>query len=766
MKLSQEVETQIEPGPIDRASVPILSTVLSQEKATLGAKEAEVGIINYVSTGTSGFQGNLKKRYTDFLVNEILPNGKVVHLQVLGSITVSRHDSTHGVEVSSERNGAGNSSLDASDPSSLKLPSATTTVTSRTERGKLERSEDPPTGDGSSLVGPLTSNWKYKLTFDEVSADDIAKLITYLDVKATEELLALYKKTLASPNTRPRDHGFVTTSIPTEKTVRTTLHEDIRRIFRSQIDSSTDKERGLMTFSAAAPHNNKSSTQGTVRGKQMRRQGKLGWADHGGEFLHFSLYKENKDTMEVISFLTRQLNVNAKAFQFAGTKDRRAVTVQRVSAYRVEGHRLASQNRLLRNAAIGDFEYQQHGLELGDLKGNEFLITLRECQWEKTQSLPIEEKISAAEQAMSLACRNLHEKGFFNFYGLQRFGTFATRTDVVGVKLLQGHFQGACEAILHYNPSVLAAAQDPDSTEQIGSDDKARAEAIHTFQESGRANEALGKLPRKFSAEGNIVRHLGKSSRDYFGAIQTIQRNLRLMYVHAYQSLVWNFAVCERWKLFGDRVVEGDLVLTNEHKQKELGAVIAPEEVDADGEVVIQATGEDRAQGVDDVFERARALTASEAASGKYSIFDIVLPLPGFDVLYPNNAMMDFYKTFMGSERGGGLDPLNMRRKHKDLSLSGGYRKVLARIESGYDVQVRAYCDDNEQFVETDMEVIKRHSSGKQSPAAASQVSKEADKIAVILNMQLGSSQYATMALRELSKSGIQAYKPDFGGGR
>ena len=521
-----------------------------------------------------------------------------------------------------------------------------------------------------------------------------------------------------------------------------------------------------MTFSAAVPQQTRTSNQRNSQGKQIRGQGRLSWVERGGEFLHFTIYKENKDTMEVISYLARQLQMNAKAFQFAGTKDRRAVTVQRASAYRVEGHRLSYQNRLLRNASVGDFEYQKRGLELGDLKGNEFVITLRECQMEHAQNLSSGEKLSATEKAVFEACQNLHQKGFFNYYGMQRFGTFSTRTDAVGVKLLQEDFQGACEAILHYSPNILAAAQDAGSLEQISSDDKARAEAIYIFQQTGRWNEALNKLPKKFSAEGNIIRHLARNPRDYIGAIQMIQRNLRLMYVHAYQSLVWNFAVGERWKFFGNQVVEGDLVLVNEHKEKEPAAGPTSEEVDADGEIIVQPTDDDGAQVVDDHFERARALTMKEAASGKYNIFDVVLPLPGYDIVYPANAMMDFYKSFMGDERRGGLDPFAMRRKQKDFSLSGGYRKALARIEIGYDVRVRAYKDDNEQFVQTDVEVIKRGSSGQQMLDAADQNAAAGDKLAVILKMQLGSSQYATMALRELSKSGIQQYKPDFGGGR
>ena len=39
--------------------------------------------------------------------------------------------------------------------------------------------------------------------------------------------------------------------------------------------------------------------------------------------------------MEVICYLARQLQIKPQAFQFAGTKDRREITVQRVSVFRV-----------------------------------------------------------------------------------------------------------------------------------------------------------------------------------------------------------------------------------------------------------------------------------------------------------------------------------------------------------------------------------------------------------------------------------------------
>ena len=35
---------------------------------------------------------------------------------------------------------------------------------------------------------------------------------------------------------------------------------------------------------------------------------------------------------------------------------------------------------------------------------------------------------------------------------------------------------------------------------------------------------------------------------------------------------------------------------------------------------------------------RVKALTAEDIASGKYTIFDVVLPMPGYSVVYPEHA--------------------------------------------------------------------------------------------------------------------------------
>lgn len=664
--------------------------------------------------------------------------------------------------------------------------------------------------------------------------------MSYFGPEITNDILALHERIVNSPHRKSRDYGMVKSAVIDRQT-RSKIHQDIRRMFSSRLETITDNEGRMIitalpekpTFFGRTPadgdHKNQRNN-GRARGDrgrggrggnnnnrdgQSRQSRQSQWAELGGDHLHFSLCKENKDTMEAVSWLARQLNMKPSAFQFAGTKDRRGVTVQRVSVYRVFADRLAQVGRALRAAKIGNFEYQPHGLQLGELKGNEFTITLRECDFHYPDPVGQDTLIDTAKAIVGDAIKNLGEHGFINYYGLQRFGTFSTSTDSVGVKMLQGDFKGAIDGILHFEPATLTDAQDPmsDPIDKISREDRARAYAINLFTTTGESSKAIYEMPRKFSTESIVIRHLGntKNQNDHLGAFQAISRNMRLMYVHAYQSLVWNMAASHRWKSFGATVIEGDLVLIDEHKKRE---ELEPklDEVDADGEAIVRPTEDNQAVDPEDRFIRARALTKDEAESGKYTVFDVVLPTPGYDILYPANELAKFYEDFMGSERGGGLNPYDMRRKWKDASLSGSYRKLLAKPSEDFSFDVKVYRDEHEQFVQTDLDRLEKakqnraqaqHSRSaptRDDPAKAGTNHDDAKgpvvevkhganpesppsdhepggvrlsggpyrdyMIAVILKLQLGSSQYATMALRELMKhGGARAYKADFSGG-
>lgn len=110
-------------------------------------------------------------------------------------------------------------------------------------------------------------------------------------------------------------------------------------------------------------------------------------------YIHFTLQKTNRDTQDALAYLSRILHVSVKDLAVAGTKDKRGVTVQRVSLRRGNKtaddvwkaanqtsrrsvHEAVSQ-RGERGVRIADLNYRKAGLELGMLKGNEFVITLR-----------------------------------------------------------------------------------------------------------------------------------------------------------------------------------------------------------------------------------------------------------------------------------------------------------------------------------------------------------------------------------------------------
>ena len=747
-------------------------------------------------------------RYTDFLVNEILLDGSVLHLNSLGKARNNKNKSGNVIDRS---------------PSPEPKPNAEPLV--------------PPQPSSSASIDAT------------ISEQDLADLTSLLGVETTKNLQELYTAILRDPKRKPASHPTHRSEQIQSKDQRTQVHQVVRRVFQSRIDTLTQDD-GYIELSASRKkpyHATSNYSTASHRPDAFGQRGpnKLGWESNGGEWLHFTLHKENKDTMEVLGFLANQTKMHTKRFAFAGTKDRRSVSIQRCCVYRMDAGQLRYIGRRLKGAVIADFERSPKELKLGDLSGNEFGITLRDASpinvngAEQSSLENVLDRKAQLEDILKVAVPALEQHGFLNYYGLQRFGSFAIPTHIIGMKMLQGDLKGAVDDILSFSPGALGDEESQEGTghgSKVSRDDRARAQAINQWrirssetsanreQNDSEANPTRSadekgpvdackrrdrnrpsspQIPSRFNAEAQLMRHLSSRNRaqhrDYQGALMTLPRNLRLMYVHAYQSFVWNAMVSQRWKIFGPRVVEGDLIIIDNSNNGDR----AMNEVDENGETIVNPAEGDTAAQKDD-YTRARPLTAEEVGTGAHSIFDVVLPLPGYDVEYPPNAMGEAYREFMASEEGGRLDCNDMRRSWKDASLSGGYRKIVARPLRGIAWEVRRYAGEEDQLVETDLEmlrknerrakgeevVIRREESegdagaemgagvGAEADAEASMgaagVLKEASeggsegqRLAVILKLRLGASTYATMALRELmGDGGCIEWKPDFGGGR
>lgn len=478
-----------------------------------------------------------------------------------------------------------------------------------------------------------------------------------------------------------------------EKSTRTSIHQLVRKTFGDQLDTKTD---GTAIVILKKSKNQKSNRD--------RSKPRLTWAQLGGDYCHFTLFKENRDTMDALGIIAKSLRVPTKTFSFAGTKDKRAITTQRISAYRLRAEQLVGLNKRLNNIKIGDFTYEKKGLSLADSNGNHFIVALRDVK-------------TASHKDVHGALENLKNVGFINYYGMQRFGTRSVSTHEVGIAMLNAKWEDAVNLILGMNETEKPDIQ----------------EARDCWIKEKDPKKALNLFPRYCTAERAVLGSLEKQGdrKDYLQAMQAIPRNLRLMYVHAYQSRVWNEMVSLRHRLFGLEVVVGDIVRIKDDAAENTAV---KEEIEP-------------LEKQDKKEDLVKILTQNDDLK-EWTIYDVVLPLPGFSMLYPTHAVGESYTTFMAQH---GLDPLKMASKTQETNLPGSYRNIICKPRN-VNGRVFTYSEPSESeipdFIVSDLERIQ----GRQEKEIV-----EGDKVGVVVEFTLGSSQYATMALREITKSETSA---------
>jgi len=236
------------------------------------------------------------------------------------------------------------------------------------------------------------------------------------------------------------------------------------------------------------------------------------------------------------------------------------------------------------------------------------------------------------------------------------------------------------------------------------------------------------------------------------GALSTIPRNLRLMYVHAYQSYVWNAIVSERIRIHGsDKPVVGDLVFDTEstgkkvdHEDDEMAVDGAEPEQIVEDKTEVEPEPEQGTSGKSrrtKSWEPPRVKTLAEEELEKYSIFDVIMPLPGTDVAYPGGQLGQRYREYLKLD---GLDPDNFVRKQKEYTLGGSYRKIL-QLPKDLSWAVLRYTDPDVALAQADEDKL----LGFDPPVTI----EDGKFMALQINLTLGTAAYATMALREVTKT-------------
>ncbi len=192
-----------------------------------------------------------------------------------------------------------------------------------------------------------------------------------------------------------------------------------------------------------------------------------------GSYTYFILKKKNYTTERAVSAIAHYLKKDRKNIGYAGAKDKNAITEQFIS---IRGQ-IKKENINLKDIELIYKGKGDERISLGDLKGNEFIITVRNIN----------------KKEIKLTSTQIP-----NYFDEQRFSKNNAK---IGRLILKKDFKEAVSLIL--------------SRENPGDIEK-------------EVQDYISGLPN-----------------DFIGAIKKVPKKIRMMYVHAFQSLIFNKTIAE-----------------------------------------------------------------------------------------------------------------------------------------------------------------------------------------------------------------------------
>jgi len=194
---------------------------------------------------------------------------------------------------------------------------------------------------------------------------------------------------------------------------------------------------------------------------------------NNGQYSYYLLKKTSFTTIDALQILSNKFKIQLKYFGFAGNKDKNAVTEQKISIFRGSKN---FENNEFKNIELKYLGNGKEPISLGDLEGNEFVITIRNLDHK------------AIDKIKKLQNNKINIQ---NLYGPQRF---SSNNHLVGKAIIKRDFKEAVELVLENNGT----------------------------------------------AEQKIREHLKNSKNNYIEALRLISLKTRKLFVHSYQSFLFN----------------------------------------------------------------------------------------------------------------------------------------------------------------------------------------------------------------------------------
>ncbi|MFQ6089524.1 MAG: tRNA pseudouridine(13) synthase TruD [Candidatus Methanofastidiosia archaeon] len=249
--------------------------------------------------------------------------------------------------------------------------------------------------------------------------------------------------------------------------------------------------------------------------------------------LVFTLKKTNWNTFYALKAIARQLGVSGRRFGYAGLKDKRGITTQKVSISGILKKKLEEVS--LTGVEISEVE-RGDKINLGDHLGNRFSIKVRD--------------IIRTHEEMDVRLEEM-KNGFSNYFGSQRFGEIRPISSEVGREIVKGDFERA---------GMIFLAK-PFKVERF-------YEVRKNLWETHDFETAFKEFPKSLGFERRMLYVLNRGG-DFTEAFKALPLRLTMLFVHAFQGEIFNKILERRKREVPLHTPEiGDMISTSKFQRK------------------------------------------------------------------------------------------------------------------------------------------------------------------------------------------------------
>ncbi len=350
------------------------------------------------------------------------------------------------------------------------------------------------------------------------------------------------------------------------------------------------------------------------------------------KYVRFTVQKLGLSTMDVSTILATELGLPRHLVSYAGLKDKRALTVQSMSVPTGASQSLAKLK--FSKIVVRDMEYVRQPVQIGDLWGNRFAILLRELESSCTDSMGIAQELAG--------------KFILNYFGVQRFGVTRPDTHMVGKTAVEGDFEGALRI-------MLTATSKYESEELTG----ARQDIAQNMTVD---QKILDRFPRGLRHERIVIKHLMEHPGDYRRAFTRIPPRIQTLFVHSYQSYLFNRLISQRLRsgfsiqspMPGDFLIQ----LNQTHSGRDSWLFVTERNL-----------------------EQRRDLVSSDA-------YGVAIPLPGYSTKTPPSPQSEMLEKMLKDE---GITLMDFRSsENKALDSPGSLHLLSIKVP-----ELNPRCDDD-----------------------------------------------------------------------